>query len=92
MCPLLKISTYLPAICVVVQLHHCSTVSLQCGVIFAISIHVPEHCSKKTQNTGTHQVIHSEEVVASLQRFTGSLTNLHMSLSNPEEARVAPLG
>lgn len=39
--------TFIPAICVVVQLHHCSAVALQSGIILTISIHIPHHCSKK---------------------------------------------
>lgn len=35
-----------PAVCVVMQLHHCSTVSLQRGIVITVSIDIPQHCQE----------------------------------------------
>ena len=34
---------FLPAICVIMQLHHCTTVPLKSSKVIAVSIHVPHH-------------------------------------------------
>jgi hypothetical protein len=39
-------ATHSPAICVIVQLHHCSTVSLQRRIVITVSIDVPQHCEE----------------------------------------------
>lgn len=90
---------FIPAICVVVQLHHCSTVPLQSGIIFTISVHIPHHCSKETACTTSYSKYlgvwicfnkHFCTIVRCLHNYI--LNILHMSLSNPEDASVAPLG
>lgn len=40
----------LPAICVVMQLHHCTTVTLQGGIVLTFSIHIPHHYRKTKEN------------------------------------------
>lgn len=37
---------YAPSICVVVQLHHSTTVAFQSGKVFTLSVHIPHHCKK----------------------------------------------